>query len=426
MITNLREKLKAMATNYHSKTKTDCIDNKLDIPPDRGNLGGHIIESQWGQHVCKKSIYPMNFSYGIVSLEEIRNVNPSMVIKWARLEAAEDNFSIHDLIFLDTETTGLSSGVGTLAFLIGLGYFEGNNFVVEQHIMRDYDEELSMLHEVAKLISNRQVLVSFNGKSFDYPLLESRMVLNRIWSYINATRDKNLHIDLLHPSRRIWASMLDSCSLTSLENNILRYYRKNDIPGREIPNIYYQYLQDRDEAPILKVLEHNIKDILAMAALFIRLSQINQHPDKVDLNCYEWLGLAKSWENQGDDEKAIYCYLKCIEKEGNPYVILDAKQRLAILYKRHRQWEQAVAIWQSIVEREGNLRILPLIEMAKYYEHQVKNYDKALMYTDRAIKLLKDIGIKQESSGYGVYDIDAIYHRRNRLIRKRKDDTKCL
>ena len=376
MISNLREKLKAMTTNYHSKTRTDGLDNKVDTLPNRGNLGGHIIDSQWGQHVYKKSIYSMDYSYGIVSFEEIKDVNPSMVVKWARLEASRDNFSIHDLIFLDTETTGLSGGVGTLAFLIWLGYFEGNNFVVEQHIMRDFDEELSMLNEVANLINQKQVLVSFNGKSYDYPLLENRMVLNRISSYMNSARDKNLHIDLLHPSRRIWSSMLDSCSLTSLENNILRHYRRDDIPGREIPNIYYQYLQDRDEGPMLKVMEHNTKDILAMVALFIRLSQINQIPHQMNLKCYEWLGLAKSWENQGDDKRAIYCYLKCIEKGENPYAILDAKHRLAILYKRHRQWKQAVEIWQSIVDSEGNLRIFPLIEMAKYYEHHEKTMIK--------------------------------------------------
>jgi uncharacterized protein YprB with RNaseH-like and TPR domain len=425
VISNLRDKLKAITSNNHIKTSTDDIDNKVDISSNRGNLGGYVIDSQWGQHVCKKSIYPIDYSYGIVTLEEIRYINPSVVIKWARLEASQDSFSIHDLVFLDTETTSLSGGVGTLAFLIGLGYFEGNNFVVEQHIMRDFDEELSMLHEVAKVISHRQVLVSFNGKSFDYPLLENRMILNRVTLYMNSTRDKNLHIDLLHPSRRIWSSMLDSCSLTSLENNILRHYRKDDIPGREIPNIYYQYLQDRDEASMLKVLDHNTKDILAMVALLIKLSQINQNPAQMNLNSYEWLGLAKSWENQGDDERAIFCYLKCIETGQNPYVTLNAQNRLAIVYKRRRQWKQAVEIWESIIDRKESLKIFPLIEMAKYYEHQEKNYDKALIYTDRAIKLLKNTGANRKSV-YGAYNIDDLYHRRNRLIRKRKDDTKCL
>ncbi|MGB4368770.1 MAG: ribonuclease H-like domain-containing protein [Caldicoprobacterales bacterium] len=419
MIPNLREKLKAISTNCHSKPKTENSDNKSDCSYNRGNLGGHIISSQWGHHVCKKSIYPIDDSYGIVTFKKIRDVNPSIVSQWARLDETLASFSIHDLIFLDTETTGLSLGVGTLAFLIGLGYFEENNFVVEQHVMRDFDEELSMLNEVAKAIGHRKALVSFNGKSYDYPLLENRMVFNRISSYISTAKNNNLHIDLLHPSRRIWSSMLDSCSLTSLEEKILQYYREDDIPGREIPNIYYQYLQDRDETLIGKVLDHNTKDILAMVALFIRLSQIYQSPDQVGLNCYEWLGLAKSWENQGDDERAIYCYSKCIEKGEDQNIILDAKNRLAILYKRSRKWKQAIEIWQSIIDREGNLRIFPLIEMAKYYEHHEKNYDKALMYTDRAIKLLKNIGMNREP-GYGIYDIDAIYHRRNRLIRKKK------
>ena len=424
MILGLREKLKAISTNYHSRAKEDKTRDQVDSPPNRGNLNGRVISSQWGQHICRKSVYPMDHSYGAISFKGILNFDPSMVSKWARLEGHEESFDLHDLIFLDTETTGLSGGVGTLAFLVGLGYIEEQHFVIEQHIMRDFDEELSMLNEVARVMDSRKVLVSFNGKSYDYPLLENRMIFNRVSSYMDF-RDKGLHIDLLHPSRRIWSSMLDSCSLTSLETNILQEYRMGDIPGQDIPGIYYQYLQDRGDTLMIKVMEHNVRDILAMLALFIRLCNINENPEIAGLKCDEWFGLAKSWEVQGDDEMAIYCYSECLELKGNQYIALEAKDRLAMLYKRRRQWQQAVALWESMADREGNVRIFPLIEIAKYYEHQEKNYEKALLYTDRAIKLLTHMGMARKS-GYGIYNIKEIQHRRNRLIRKRKDDIRCL
>lgn len=425
MIIGLREKLKAISTDYHSKPrgdskpKGDKTSQQEESSWGRGTLNGRIISSQWGDHICKESVYPMDHSYGNISFKGILDFDPSMVFKWARLDGDGERFDVRDMIFLDTETTGLSGGVGTIAFLIGLGYFKDEQFVVEQHIMRDFDEELSMLKEISKIMGNKKVLVTFNGKSFDYPLLENRMVFNKISSSMDF-RDDGYHIDLLHPSRRIWSSMLETCSLTSLETNILQEYRVGDIPGQDIPGIYYQYLEDRDEGSMMMVIEHNLRDILAMVALFIRLSSINENPKAAGLKPHEWFGLAKSWEIQEDDDMAVYCYLRCLELKENQYITIEAKDRLAMLYKRGRQWKQAVPLWKSIGDRDDNIRIFPLIELAKYYEHKEKDYDKALLYTERALKLLIRVGITG-NAGYGAYNMKKeIQHRRNRLVRKRK------
>lgn len=424
MIMGLREKLKAMSTSCHLQPKPERAEDISQSSSDRGSLGGRVVSSQWGQHVCRITKYPLNHSYGDISFDGILNVDNAQVYKWARLEGDQENYSMCDYVFLDTETTGLSGGVGTLAFLIGLGYFEDDSFVIEQHLMRDFDEELSMLNNVASIMDKRRALVTFNGKSYDYPLLENRMIYNRI-SWDMNSRYRGFHIDLLHPSRRIWSSLLDSCSLASLESNILHAYRKDDIPGQDIPDIYYRYLEDRDETFMLRVMDHNLMDILAMLALFIKLANINQNPEEVGLKCHEWFGLGKSLEVQGDEAKALYCYLKCIEMGETQYITLSAKDRLAMIYKRQGRWQQAVQLWKSMADREENFRVLPLIEIAKYYEHQEKNYEKALLYTDKAMKILTHTSMTR-NAGKNIHAVKEIEHRRNRLIRKRKDDTRCL
>lgn len=145
MISNLREKLKTISTISHSKPKEDGGE---DIALLRGDLSGEVVNSQWGQHICKRIEYPRDHYYGSICFKGIEEVDIPMSFKWARLEGEVEGFSIYDLLFLDTETTGLSGGTGTLAFLIGLGYFTKDSFVVEQHIMRDFYEELPMLKHI--------------------------------------------------------------------------------------------------------------------------------------------------------------------------------------------------------------------------------------------------------------------------------------
>ncbi|NLJ40895.1 MAG: hypothetical protein GX352_04710 [Clostridiales bacterium] len=413
MIPNLRERLRTISSNYHSRVED--IDGKTTRPA-HGSLGGHIIETRWGKHVLKRTEVPLGYSYGNIPFERVTHINNPVEHKWFGLNDDDYRYNITDLVFLDTETTGLSRGAGTLAFMVGLGYFNEHCFVIEQHIMRDFDEEFSMLNSILNTLNNRKILISFNGKSYDYPLLENRMIINHISPHIN---HKEFHIDLLHIARRIWSTMLESCSLISLEKNVLEKHRAIDIPGRDIPGVYYKYLQDRDEAAMNIVIEHNSNDILAMVALFIKLACMYKDHRTSHLHCQEWFGMAKSFEAQGDDEMSSYCYTKSIETGSTPYTGMAARNRLAMLYKRRGQWKPAIKLWKYMVDHGGNFMITPLIEIAKYYEHHEQNYEKALKYTDKAIKRLTHMRIARNAP-YGMDGINEIRHRKKRLERKRK------
>jgi len=374
----------------------------------RGSFDGQIKQNAWGEHVQKQNFYSLEDYYGFVRIGDIINVGCQDVEDC--FEIPLEDFTKEDLIFLDTETTGLSGGMGTVPFVIGLGFFQGNQLVIKQYVMRDFDEEASMLHDLADEIHERRVLVSFNGKAFDWPLLESRMMYHRI----PCTALGELHIDLLYPSRRIWKNKLDSCSLHFLESGILKEEREDDIPGALIPSVYFQYLNDRDEAKMKRILKHNEKDILAMVALLIHIVRLYKDSSDEMKDPYELLSFARIFESR-DIDRSISIYEKCIKISDKPELVKEARKKLSLLYKRKKEYNYAVAQWEILSSRKDNMSILPLVELAKYYEHQAKDYDRALSCVNKAI----DILLKRPHGQMLSIKLNEIQHRKNRLLRKK-------
>ena len=179
---------------------------------------------------------------------------------------------IRDCLFVDTETTGL--GGGSVAFLIGLGLIEGDAFVTRQLLMRDYDEEQSSLSVFADMLHDARFLVSYNGKSFDVPLLRARFTINRV----RAPLDGMPHIDLLHASRRMWKRRLGSCSQKRVEEETLGMERGDDLPGAEVPKRYFEYLKAKDERLLDDILRHNARDVRGMARIISLLAGIYENP----------------------------------------------------------------------------------------------------------------------------------------------------
>ena len=173
------------------------------------------------------------------------------------------SWDIRRVLFLDTETTGLSGGAGTVAFEIGLGFIDDRGMVIRQYIMRDYSEEPAMMAEIASLITRFDTIVSFNGKSFDLPLLESRMVMSRI----RLPLTKMPHLDLLHAARRVYRLRLRRCNLASLEEAVLGQTRNDDLPGAQVPQRYFDYIRTKEFALLEDVLRHNLDDVRSLACL---------------------------------------------------------------------------------------------------------------------------------------------------------------
>lgn len=204
-------------------------------------------------------------------------------------------------LFLDTETTGLAGGTGTLAFLVGVAYFEDERLVVEQLFVHEPDAEAALLARVAGLIAGASALITFNGKSFDLPLLRSRFVLARV-----AAPAPPPHLDLLHVARRIYGARVDRCSLAGLERDVLRFERLDDVAGEDIPERYRRYLRGGDRAAIVPVVRHNLWDLVALAALTGELAaRVARAPSEGRFEAHDHVGLARTSLRAGDPAAAL-------------------------------------------------------------------------------------------------------------------------
>ncbi len=314
---------------------------------------------------------------GTIALGHLLQSRPVTLWEAGRAVAMRDMDATR-LLFLDTETTGLSGGVGTYVFLVGVAYFseDGSEVVVRQYFLSDIATERAMLHALNDLFSRFDAVITFNGKTFDWPLLETRFTYTRMRCVL---RDPP-HLDLLGPSRRLWKDKLPSCSLETLESHVLGVHRDYDVPGWRIPSLYFDYLRGGHIGHVLPVFDHNEHDLLTLMALTGHVGRILDAPDEIDLHAAELFGLGKLYEDLGRFADSLRMYEKGISLDPSPELRSAALRRLSLLYKHLQQRDEAVAIWQSLAA-EGTHLMFPYLELAKHYEHRVKDYAAAAEYT---------------------------------------------
>lgn len=285
-----------------------------------------------------------------------------------------------DILFLDTETTGLSGGVGTIAFQIGVGYFTASEFVVEQFLMHDYPEEAEMLRLLDGLMQRFTIICTFNGRTFDVPLLKSRFLMNRI----PGNHIPEIHADVLYPARRLWKLRLKNCRLSNLEEQLLHVQRDDDLPGALVPQTYFQYLKDGNFDPLVKILEHNKQDIVSLAQLFYFMCKQVDQPEEIT-EAEDLFSLAKALEKRGNREKAMKCY-RLSAANG---MTSESYQAMARIEKRDGNCEAAIKLYQAMLSQ--NKEPATACEaLAKIYEHQLKDISKAISYTRQALLLLSE------------------------------------
>jgi len=282
-------------------------------------------------------------------------------------------------IFFDIETTGLGIGAGLVAFLVGFGTFEGGDFVLRQFFLRDYGEEPALLHLLSAYMRDSRWWISFNGRCFDLPVLQTRFICGRQ----RMPLENAPHLDLLYPARRLWRKRLRSCRLSSLESNLLGLQRESDVPGWLIPDLYFDYLRYGAADPLGKVFFHNALDILSLVTLAAKADQVLGEPfgaaaeHAVDL--YSLGVICESWQQRG---RAKHAYQQALQAGLPQSVTGEAMHRLAMLHKRTGDIEQALPIWQTLRKR-GSTRAL--VELAKYCEHRSKDYLEAARVVGEAI-----------------------------------------
>ena len=242
---------------------------------------------------AQEGCYRSQATFSLPIFTDLRHLTPAVMESAFGFPFPSD-LRPEDILFLDTETTGLAGGAGTVAFLVGMGYFTGRDFAVEQVLMRDYGQESELLRTVSSVAGRFSVLCTFNGRTFDAPLLASRFVMNRLPS-----RLPSAHADVLYPARRLWKLRLKRCNLANLEEQLLHVKREDDLPGAEVPQTYFRYLRDGDFAPIERILAHNRQDIVSLAQLLCFLCGQVDCPETVESG-QDLLSLARSLEKRGD------------------------------------------------------------------------------------------------------------------------------
>ena len=341
--------------------------------------GGAWHETPHGRCFMIEYRYPLDHAHGAVRLTTLIDL-PCHILNHLGRCADFDGIDPRRLVFFDTETTGLSGGTGTYVFLTGLGLFDGDEFVVWQVFMPDLESERALLYVLNDLLGRGHALVSFNGKSFDWPLLEARFTLSRMRPAGPAHR----HLDLMHAARRVWKDHLASCALGELEQHILRVRRQGDVPGWLIPSLYFEYLRHGRPHALLPVFEHNRLDVLSLLGLAGHLGTLLHAPDAADLAGGECYGLGRFYEDLGRPAESLRAYDRALAGRLEPALRATVVQRMTTLYRRLGQTDAALRIWEDLVAGETTL-LFPYVELAKHYEHRLKDYAAAASLVQRAL-----------------------------------------
>jgi uncharacterized protein YprB with RNaseH-like and TPR domain len=346
------------------------------LPIDQA-LQGSWYQTAEGPCFVVERRYSCFHERGPVSLGSVLHSRPSTLWDAGRASALH-GLDVRKFLFLDTETTGLSGGTGTYVFLVGVAFFsdDGTEVIVRQYFLTDVSAERALLHSLNDLFAQFAAVVSFNGKSFDWPLLETRFTYSRVRCVL---RDPP-HLDMLGPARRLWKDKLPSCSLEMLETHVLGIKRGFDVPGWRIPSLYFEYLRAQHAGHVLPVFDHNEHDLLSLLALTGHVGRILDQPDEVDLQAAEWLGLGKLYEDLGRYPDSLRAYERGLNLQPSLELKCVALRRLSFLYKHLQQRDEAVAIWASLAA-EGTHLMFPYLELAKHYEHRAKDYPAAAEYT---------------------------------------------
>jgi uncharacterized protein len=363
---------------------------------------GMRIENVRGEFFLVESSVHLEIRHGDVPLSRFHAIEPG-TIGVLTAEPELESFDLRRAVFLDTETTGLAGGAGTAAFLIGLGWVDGERFRVRQYFMRDYHEEPALLRGLAEDLAGCERIVTFNGGLFDVPLLETRYALNRE----RFPLAQALHFDLLHPARRLWKARLESCRLQSLERALLGVTRRGDVPGEEIPRIYFDFVRRRDGRAMARVLEHNLLDVLSLAALAALACQWvegGHAEDPRDVYC-----LARVLERASLFERSEEQYRRLLAQAPGP-VRTASLLRLAARAKKAGQMETAVAYWEEAAQ-SGDW--FALRELALHHEHRSRDLPAALSAVEDGL------GRLDGEHGPGTRRaVEDFHRRRQRLLAK--------
>lgn len=374
------------------------------LGPDWDAVGAKRVSNEWGSFIRRRILYPPGHRHGRYRLSDL-------TVCAGELAAFHEGGTVaqEDLLFFDTETTGLGLGAGNVPFMIGIGFWEPEGFAVEQLFIRSPAEEAAMLAYLRRVLERHPYLVSYNGRSFDWPVLKNRFVLNRMKDGI----PEPVQLDFLYPSRSLWRNTLPSCRLGKVEEGRLGFQRKDDIPGSMAPELYFLYLAEKDPRSVEPVFLHNEWDVLSLAGLAVHFARaLGGLADTSELEPEERYRLGLWLDKLGKRDLSLEVLEPLTSRDGGSsfgHVRSDCSSywlAIAAHYKRIGEWERAVLLWQELVlhgkasPSPAGPSLEPYIELSMHFEHRMKDPASALMFAEEAL----DWALRRRSALRSVLD----------------------
>ena len=386
-------------------------------------LGGAVLERDGGVAIVVERFYPADHHHGALRIGDVPGCALAAAPELSLLGGMPEPLdrAPRALLFVDLETTGLAGGAGTYAFLVGCAFFEPHGFRIRQFLLPGYQHERRLLAEVEALVRASAALVSYNGKSFDVPVLETRYQFNRLAPPFDGVS----HVDMLHPARRFWRGVgaspgawpeTDSCRLSVLERTLFGVRRIGDVPGHEIPGRYFAFMRSGDALPLEPVLEHNRLDLISLAALTARAVRLLAGAPATSASARESLGAGRLLERGDRFTAAERCYRDAADRArfergaDVSWTRADALRALAVRCRRDGRHDQAAEAWDAIaVDRRapGGIRREALEALAIHFEHRARDLNQARRFAQ--LSLAERVGAQTLESGR---------HRLARLNRK--------
>ncbi len=389
VLSELRAQVAAIDRKYAERLPPAPPPPRVDAPEQyfvEEWLHGDEVETPFGQHFETERLYQRHRLHGPVDFGSLADIPPNALGVIAD-EPVEESPPAK-WAFLDTETTGLMGGAGTYAFLVGVGRITPEGFRVRQFFMRQPGEEMSLLWRLAEHLAEFDVLITYNGKAYDEPLLETRYQIFRMASPFG----RLTHVDVLFAARRVWKLRFESCRLVALENRLLGVERQGDLPGELIPFVYVEYLRTREAFHLMPIFHHNAMDIVTLACL----TAIVPGAFSGDLrHAAEMVAIARWLRRAGELERAVELFRRAVDRGLPDRLLFQTLWDIAALEKRLGRHGAAFAIAQELAGCRNPFRAAAYVEIAKYYERREKNYPPALDAAREALTLADGPAIRR-------------------------------
>ncbi len=373
-------------------------------------IGGEEVATARGTFHLREITYTLHHIHGRYPLGRILDA-PLHPLTYLSMIPPPTLPPITRIVFLDTETLGLSRGTGTAVFLVGLGLITDSQVHVQQYFIRDLHEEAAMLDHLATVLARATLVVTYNGHTFDLPLLRTRYTLHLIPSPLEGMG----HLDLLVQARRLWKHRLNRCTLGDVERWILNHQREElDIPGWLVPVLYKDYLRTGDPTPLRQIFYHNLHDILSLIALTDVVLRAWEDPwSEPTIHPEDLISQATYFMAHGDEERAEVLLRHALRHVTHPQRRQDIYRALGRLLKRQERWSEALAVWETWASEQPLPDLTPFEELAKYYEWRARDLRQALHWTEAGLAILKHAPLDVQSRWK-----PSLEHRRNRLLRR--------